>query len=92
MDLKLGVLRFFNLNRLSGVQALVLCFGLGFLVRLVPELLAGGLPIGFDTVHYAVAMKSGVVWVHWSSFFTSSWLLYAFTVPVYGLLQVDPFC
>jgi hypothetical protein len=76
---------------LSGGKVLGMVFLFGFLVRLVPELLAGALPIGFDTVHYAVAMKSGVVWAHWSSFFTSSWLLYALTVPVYGLLQVDPF-
>lgn len=75
----------------SAAKALGVMFLVGFLVRLVPELLAGALPIGFDTVHYAAAMKSGVVWAHWSSFFTSSWLFYAFTVPVYSVLQVDPF-
>lgn len=75
----------------SAAKALGVMFLVGFLVRLVPELLAGALPIGFDTVHYAAAMKSGVVWAHWSSFFTSSWLFYALTVPVYSVLQVDPF-
>ncbi len=76
---------------LSGVKALSLVFLAGFLVRLVPELLAGAAPIGFDTVYYAAVMKSGVIWANWSSFFTSAWLLNALTVPLYGVLQVDPF-
>jgi hypothetical protein len=84
-----GVARRFK--KFSTVKVLGVMFLVGFLVRLVPELLAGALPIGFDTVHYAAAMQSGVVFAHWSSFFTSSWLFYALTVPVYGLLQVDPF-
>jgi len=75
----------------SGAKALGLVFLAGFLVRLVPELLAGAAPIGFDTVYYAAVMKSGVVWAHWSSFFTSTWLLHALTVPLYSILQVDPF-
>jgi hypothetical protein len=36
-------------------------------------------------------MKNGVILSHWSSVFASSWLLNAFIVPLYGLLQVDPF-
>ena len=63
----------------------------GFLVRLVPELIAFGSPVGFDTVDYAVVMKSGVVWANWGSFFTSSWLLYGLTVPVYAVSGVNPF-
>jgi hypothetical protein len=78
-------------SELSGVKALGLVFFAGFLVRLVPELLAGASPIGFDTVYYAAVMRSGVVWANWSSFFTSTWLLNALTVPLYGTLQVDPF-
>jgi hypothetical protein len=70
---------------------LLACLGFGFFVRLVPELLAGSLPVGWDTVHYAVAMTDGVVLAHWSGFFASSWLLYALIVPVYGVLQGDPF-
>jgi hypothetical protein len=75
----------------SGAKALGLVFLGGFLVRLVPELLAGAAPIGFDTVYYAAVMKSGVVWAQWSSFFTSTWLLHALTVPLYSVSQVDPF-
>jgi hypothetical protein len=37
-------------------EALIVCLSFGFFVRLIPEVLAGSLPIGFDTVHYAVAM------------------------------------
>jgi len=72
-------------------KGLALGFVLGFFIRLVPELLAFTLPIGFDVVNYAVVMKNGVVWPHWSSFFTSTWLFYALTVPLYGFSKVDPF-
>lgn len=81
---------------LSGVnltdrKALFVCFSIGCLIRLIPEILSFPFPIGFDTIHYAVAMENGVVLSHWTAFFTSSWLLYAFIVPVYTLLQADPF-
>lgn len=77
--------------RLTPARALFLCFLTGFLVRLVPEILALPYPIGWDTVDYAVAMKSGVVWPHWSSFFSTTWLFSALVVPLYGVLAVDPF-
>lgn len=88
-------LRFSPVRFLSGVRwtdgkLLLACLGIGFLVRLIPELLAWPLPIGFDTVYYAVVAKSGVVWAHWSQFFTSSWLLYALIVPAYSVFQGDP--
>jgi len=76
---------------LTDHKALFACLSIGFLLRLVPELLAFQYPIGFDTIHYAAAMESGVVIAHWSRVFTSSWLLYAFIVPLYNLLQADPF-
>jgi hypothetical protein len=89
--LKLDFTNLFSGVKLTDRKALVACLSLGFFVRLIPELLAFPLPIGFDTVYYAVAMKSGVILPHWSSFFTSSWLLYALIVPLYSLSQVDPF-
>jgi len=58
---------------------------------LVPEILAFPHPVGFDTVYYALIMKNGVIWNGGASFFTSSWLLYAFIVPVYGFVGGDPF-
>jgi len=89
--LKLEFTSFLTSVKLTDRKALVACLSLGFFVRLIPELLAFPLPIGFDTIHYAVAMKSGVILPNWSAFFTSTWLLYALIVPLYSLLQVDPF-
>lgn len=83
--------RFLSSLQWTDGKLLLTCLGIGFLIRLIPELLAWPLPIGFDTIHYAVVMKSGVVLAHWSQFFTSSWLLYSFIVPLYGLTQIDPF-
>jgi hypothetical protein len=84
-------MRLLSSAKLTDRKALVACLSLGFFIRLIPELLAFPFPIGFDTIHYAVVMESGVIWSHWSAFFTSSWLLYAFIVPLYTLLQGDPF-
>jgi hypothetical protein len=89
--LKFELPRFFSGFKLTQRNALLVCLSIGFFVRLVPELLSFQLPIGTDTIYYALVMKNGVVWANWSSFFTSSWLLYAFIVPLYSLLQVDPF-
>ena len=82
---------FISSIKLTERKALFSVLSIGFLVRLVPELLAGAVPIGYDTIYYASVMQNGVVWAHWSNFFTSFWLLYAFIVPLYGLLQIDPF-
>jgi len=71
-------------------RALVLSFALGFIVRLIPEVLAYPYPIGYDTVHYVARVKGGVVWGHWTSVF-STWLLYALTVPIYNVMHADPF-
>lgn len=60
------------------------------MVRLVPEVLSYPYPIGFDTVHYAARMKSGVIWYHWTSVF-STWLLYAILIPAYEIIRSDPF-
>src|SRR4030042_1975296 len=89
--LRLELTRLLSSAKLKACRALVCCLSLGFFIRLIPELLAFPFPIGFDTIHYAVVMESGVIWSHWSAFFTSSWLLYAFIVPLYSLLQGDPF-
>jgi len=75
----------------SGWKALSLAFFVGFVIRLVPEVLSYPHPIGFDTVYYATVMKSGVVWPHWGSFFGSSWLLLALIVSFRSLVGVDPF-
>lgn len=85
--MSLTFLESFNINHRRG---LFLSFVLGFVVRLVPEVLSYPYPIGFDTVYYAARVESGVVWHHWTSVF-SAWLLYGILIPVYQVVQVDPF-
>ena len=82
---------FLGYIKLKESRVLIVCFSIGFFIRLVPELLAFSLPIGFDTVHYAVVMKSGVIFAHWSNFFTSFWLLNSLIVPLNTLFPSDPF-
>ena len=79
-----------SLQNISLRKGFFLAFVSGFIVRLVPELLSFPHPIGFDTVYYAARMKNGIVWYHWSSFF-STWLIYFIFVPMYSLIRVDPF-
>lgn len=76
---------------MSGWKALGFAFFIGFVIRLIPELLSYPYAIGFDTVYYAWAIKSGVVWYNWSQVFSSTWLLYGLLVPVYSLVRGDPF-
>lgn len=77
--------------RLSDYYGLSVCFLAGFFVRLIPELLAFPHPVGFDTVYYAAIIKSGVVWSHWSVFFTYSWLFPAISVLFHLIVGGDPF-
>ena len=72
-------------------QTLIGLFILGFIVRLIPEILAYPYPISWDMIHYAYFMRTGIVWGHWSSFFTSPWLLYAFIFPIHNQFGVDSF-
>ena len=75
---------------LSFRKGLFFSFVLGFVVRLIPEILAYPYPIGYDTVSYAAMAKNGVVWYHWTSVF-STWLFYAILTALYSVSQVDPF-
>lgn len=75
---------------LSDRKGLLLSFMLGFLVRLIPEVLSYPHPIGFDTVYYAARIKKGILWAHSSSFF-SMWLLDAILIPVQQIVRTDPF-
>ena len=68
-------------------EGFFLAFVLGFLVRLIPEVLSFPYPIGFDTVYYAARMKSGIIWYNWSSFF-STWLVYSLLVPLYSVTKI----
>ncbi len=71
-------------------RALLLSFVIGFVVRLVPEVLLSSYPVGFDPIWYAWRISSGVVWDHWSQVF-STWLLYGILVPLYNVTQVGLF-
>lgn len=64
-------------------------FMLGFVMRLIPEVLAFPHPISWDMIHYAYFMRRGILWEHWTSFFTSTWLLYAFIFPIHNQFGVD---
>jgi len=75
----------------SGWKAVGLSFLVGFVIRLVPELLSYPNPIGFDTVYYAWMIKNGVVWYNWSQVFSTTWLFSGIFVPLYGLVHGDPF-
>jgi len=91
MEIKQLNSRLFSSPQLKFFKELAICLSLGFTVRLIPELLALDSPIGYDTLYYALRIKNGVIWVHWSQFFTSSWLLYAILIPIYKLLGPEPF-
>jgi hypothetical protein len=80
----------FSSFSLSGWKALGLAFFVGFVFRVVPEVLSYPHAIGFDTVYYAWRINSGVVWYNWSEVF-SSWLLYGIFVPVYSFVRGNPF-
>lgn len=77
-------------TKLSDRRAFIFSFILGFVIRLVPEILSYPHPIGFDTIFYAARIKSGLIWPHWTWVF-SSWLLYAILIPLYKVAQIDPF-
>jgi len=81
----------FNLDSIGHSWGLLLTFTLGFVVRLIPEVLSWPYPIGFDTIYYGARIKNGVIWCHWSEFFSSTWLLYGILIPVNNLIRGDPF-
>ena len=77
--------------KISATRALMFSFMLGFILRLIPEVLAFPYPISWDMIHYAYSMRVGMVLGHWSSFFVGKWLLFAFLIPVRNHFGVDSF-
>ncbi len=77
--------------KISATKALMFSFMLGFILRLIPEVLAFPYPISWDMIHYAFSMRVGIVLGHWSSFFAGKWLLFAFLIPVRNHFGVDSF-
>jgi hypothetical protein len=80
-------------ERLSGLsyrQGILLAFVVGFVVRLVPELLSFPYPIGWDTIYYASRISSGVVFTVGSDL-VNSWLVYGILVSLGNLTRLEPF-
>jgi hypothetical protein len=89
--LTVNPLRFFSGIKLTDKKVFLACLSTGFLIRLVPELLAFPYPIGFDTIYYENVMKDGTIVANWSQLLISTWLLNAFILPLYAAMQGDPF-
>jgi hypothetical protein len=79
-----------KLQNLSYTQGFILAFTVGFVVRLIPELLSFPYPIGWDTIYYAYRISDGALFGHWNDVF-STWLIYGVLVSLGNLTQLDPF-
>ncbi len=79
-----------KLSNLSYKQAILIAFAVGFLVRLVPELLSFPNPIGWDTIYYASRMHSGVVFTVGSDL-VNSWVIYGILASIANLTRLEPF-
>ncbi|MFW6110597.1 MAG: hypothetical protein ACOC6H_01015 [Thermoproteota archaeon] len=75
---------------MNGNRGLAVAFLVGFVVRLVPELVSFPFHIGWDTIFYAYRVSEGVVWGYWDSFF-STWLPYGVMVVMGDVVGWDPF-
>jgi len=79
-----------KLQNLSYNKGFILAFVIGFVVRLIPELLSFPYPIGWDTIYYAYRISDGVVFGYWNNVF-STWLIYGILVFLGNLTRLDPF-
>jgi len=78
------------IGSISDRKGFFLSFILGFVIRLIPEVLSYPFPIGFDTVYYAGRITSGVVWSSWTAIF-SMWLFEGVLIAVNLVVQMNPF-
>ena len=67
-----------------------LAFVIGFVIRLIPELISYPYPIGWDTIYYASRMSSGHVFTVGSDL-VNSWLVYGILAIITNLTKLDPF-
>ena len=79
-----------KLEGLGHNKGLLLAFAIGFIVRLIPELLSFPYPIGWDTIYYAYRIDDGVLFGFWDSAF-SSWMLYGILMFLGNLTRLEPF-
>ena len=79
-----------TLDHLGYTKALLLAFVVGFVVRLIPELVSFPYPIGWDTIYYAARIKEGVAFGYGPDIF-SSWLPYGIMIFLGKVSKLDPF-
>jgi len=79
-----------KLDNLGYNKGFILAFAVGFIVRLIPELLSFPYPIGWDTIYYAYRIQDGVLFGYWNDIF-STWLPYAIMIFLGNLTKLDPF-
>lgn len=79
-----------KLDSLGHKKVILIAFLVGFIVRLIPEILSFPNPIGWDTIYYASRIESGVVFSVGSDLF-NSWMVYGILVALGNLTQADPF-
>jgi len=79
-----------KLQNLTSTQGFILAFTIGFVVRLIPELLSFPYPIGWDTIYYAYRISDGTLFGYWNNIF-STWLPYWIMIFLGNLSQLDPF-
>ena len=71
-------------------KGFALAFVIGFVIRLIPELISYPDPIGWDTIYYASRMSSGHVFTVGSDL-VNSWLVYGILATITNLTKLDPF-
>jgi hypothetical protein len=79
-----------KLQNLSYNKGFIIAFAVGFIVRLIPELLSFPYPIGWDTIYYASRIHSGIVFTVGSDL-VNSWLVYGILVSLGNLTRLEPF-
>jgi len=79
-----------KLEKMGHIRGFILVFLLGFIIRLIPELLSFPYPIGWDTIYYASRINLGVVFVDGSDIL-NSWLVYGVLVVLSDLTHLEPF-
>ncbi|MDG6223246.1 MAG: hypothetical protein QCH99_08300 [Candidatus Bathyarchaeota archaeon] len=79
-----------KLDQLGHKKVILIAFLVGFVVRLIPEILSFPYPIGWDTIYYASRIEQGVVFSVGSDL-VNSWLVYGILVALGNLTQADPF-
>ena len=81
------------LKKIEGIgyaKGFLLAFIIGFVVRLIPELLSYPYPIGWDTIYYAYRINNGVLFSQGTNIF-STWLIYGIMISLGNLTRLDPF-